>query len=691
MEVCASGETPEMGERMVSIVIPLWNHCEDLTKPCVERILKCGGNFELILVDNASTDGTREYISNLNDKRVKVVFSKINTGFGGGHNLGYAKATGDSVVFLSNDVLMGRLDWIRLFEKEAKYHPNALMGPMLVTENTLTDFRYRQTPYINGFCVFATKKLFDSILIKGKVWDENFGKAYFEDVDLSVRAVRAGYELYQIPDTGLNHLISKSSDQINIPDQFTHTQKVFRSKMYEYERGDKLRIVFYCPSNYKFSNNDYEGKGVGGAEASLILFSRELAKRGYIVDVYNATEVEEKSGGVWYHNTESFDPDDYCDIFILFRTPYRHIERVNTPLKIFWSCDQHTSRDWNDTILPYVDKVIAISAYHKEYLLRHYNLDEDDILILDLGINESDYSKGGEKERFKMIFCSVPMRGLKYLAEMFPEIKRQVPEATLVITSDYRLWGAPERNAEFRAMFSGIPGVTFLGKVSREELVKEQLTSRVMAYPCEYDENFCIAAMECMAAGTVPVTTNVGALATTVGKEGIIINEMPDRAAYKEQFISWVVRLLKRDNEWIPLSESGKHRALTFYNWSYLTDHKWLVLLLDLYMEKKQVFQKNKCQMCGKNLPNAFEFFKHRAKDHVILPDPVPGVENPVKVNLKVKIVTRKVVELSINTYNWVGKELIVPYDMASEVVRILTSPNGYWGKDIIESQSVIE
>ena len=72
-----------------------------------------------------------------------------------------------------------------------------------------------------------------------------------------------------------------------------------------------------------------------------------------------------------------------------------------------------------------------------------------------------------------------------------------------------------------------MPGVRFLGKVPRHELVELQKSSKILVYPCTYHEGFCIAAMECIAAGAVPVSTEDFALRTTIGRSGFLINGRP--------------------------------------------------------------------------------------------------------------------------------------------------------------------
>lgn len=65
-----------------------------------------GFTWEIVLVDNASTDGTPEYVKTELTSRfptLKYVYSEINTGFAGGNNLGVARAAGEYVLFLNND------------------------------------------------------------------------------------------------------------------------------------------------------------------------------------------------------------------------------------------------------------------------------------------------------------------------------------------------------------------------------------------------------------------------------------------------------------------------------------------------------------------------------------------------------------------------------------------------------------
>lgn len=640
-----------------------------------------GIDFELIVVNNGSKDGTKKGLTEEAKKysNLKVITSKTNLGFGGGNNLGYKQALGKYICFISNDVVTSNPDWLFKFVEAIKETPKALFGPHLVDFNNLTLFRSQITPYITGHTMFGSKEMFDEIKEGSQIFDEGFGTAYFEDVELSVRAVNAGYELKELIGLGLNHLGSKSSDQIDIGGQTKEAQDYFTNKMtlLWLSKIKKKRIVFYFKCPYPFNDSSYEGKGVGGAEASLILLAREFAKAGWQTEVYNTTDLAGTFNGVEYHYIKEFKPTDHMDTFVLFRTPERFIRYVNAENKIFWSCDQYTVGNWQTEVFPFIDKIIAISDYHASYMNMVYAPPKDKLHVIELGINELDYKEPLQKVPGKLIYCSVPGRGLEHLKSLFLEIKKQVPYATLYITSDYRLWGVEEPNNEgFINLFANTEGVNFLGKISRKELVYHQKTSEVMAYPCTYEECFCISAMECIAAGAIPVTTSLAALKTTVSDSGILLSNFPGQGNYDNNFISSVVELLKNQKRAETLRKSGIQRALTKYSWKSVYE-KWNEIL-----EKGgKNMAKPVCPTCGKSMPNNYVLSKHLQKSH--------GEEGVVETSTGFKQVLKftQFVEAQVNGRKYAAERKEDCYEVvvdSEDVTAFLEVVQTAYGKGVL-------
>lgn len=77
-----------------------------MTQDCIDSVFEktSGMDFEVILVDNGSTDGSKEHFEK--DKRITYVYSKENLGFGRANNLGYVQAKGDYLLLLNSDTYL---------------------------------------------------------------------------------------------------------------------------------------------------------------------------------------------------------------------------------------------------------------------------------------------------------------------------------------------------------------------------------------------------------------------------------------------------------------------------------------------------------------------------------------------------------------------------------------------------------
>jgi GT2 family glycosyltransferase len=94
---------------LVSVIVISYDNLS-LTKACLESVLHNSvyPNMEVIVIDNASTDGSPEYLGGLaaEDDRIRVIYSESNLGFAGGNNAGLEIALGDYIVLLNNDTVV---------------------------------------------------------------------------------------------------------------------------------------------------------------------------------------------------------------------------------------------------------------------------------------------------------------------------------------------------------------------------------------------------------------------------------------------------------------------------------------------------------------------------------------------------------------------------------------------------------
>jgi len=319
-------------------------------------------------------------------------------------------------------------------------------------------------------------------------------------------------------------------------------------------------------------------RGVGGAELALMSWAEIMQQRGHEVTIYNQTQgYEHVKNGVNYKLDIGFNPDHERDILISFRGPQEIAKRAKFKKHIGWSCDQFTAGDYIDWYQT-VNDLVVISPFHKLDHLQRYGPIAQKAKIIDLGVRTWEYedlyqiSKIGvaqpiKKIPYQFIYCSVPDRGLNQLANIWPSVKGKYPQATLIITSDYTLWGAKEPfNIPFKLRFAGMSGVSFVGNVNRNDLVRYQLESEIQLYPCIYDENFCIANAECQVAGAFTITTNQGALETT----NFTGAKIPTSAFDSQfmQFIDWFYGLDERESVHAYIRE----KALERFNWNKIAE-----------------------------------------------------------------------------------------------------------------------
>ena len=149
---------------------------------------------QLVIVDNGSDDATAAALQSLPPERGMVIRNETNLGFAAANNQGYAKATGDIVIFLNSDIV-GDPSWLKLVADDVK--DGALYGPALGVQLVYGI----RIPYIEGWCIAATRKTWERCVLyrdlDGAIlWDEiDYPGPYWEDNDLCLRAMHLGISL----------------------------------------------------------------------------------------------------------------------------------------------------------------------------------------------------------------------------------------------------------------------------------------------------------------------------------------------------------------------------------------------------------------------------------------------------------------------------------------------------------------
>lgn len=285
--------------------------------------------------------------------------------------------------------------------------------------------------------------------------------------------------------------------------------------------------------------------GVGGAELAILTLCEGWQERGYDVTFYN--NPDEGGASPFQQKTlEEFDPNEDRDYLIIFRSPNERAKEAKGQ-KIWFSCDQFTMGDFKK-FSETVEKIVTISPFHDRYFREMYGI--NGTTVIDLPVRVNDYkSKSNDlkKQSKKCIYTSVPDRGAMPLHAAWPLIHREVPEASLVLTSDWRLWN-PEIDKSilqpYQLAYARHPNVSYIGAVHRDELIRHQLEADLLLYPCVYDELFCITVAEAQVAGAIPITSKIGAVETT-NEFGVQISGHPTEVSFVDTFVEAAVRRLQ--------------------------------------------------------------------------------------------------------------------------------------------------
>jgi GT2 family glycosyltransferase len=227
---------------MIAITIVEFN-TKDLLKSCLNSIYKSKPKtkFEVWVVDNASGDESVQMVKE-DFKDVNLIESKKNLGFGAGHNLALKKAQSPYYLILNSDTTIekGTIDEMVQFMEDhpncgiasckvlgfdGKLQPNggdlpfgwALFSWLFNLESLIKSSFHRNDKeyysfahpvgWVSGNFMVIRKELFDKI----DYFNEDYFM-YFEDVEISYRAKKAGFEVWVNPEVSIKHLSGGSLD-----------------------------------------------------------------------------------------------------------------------------------------------------------------------------------------------------------------------------------------------------------------------------------------------------------------------------------------------------------------------------------------------------------------------------------------------------------------------------------------------
>ena len=128
-----------------SIIMPGYN-VEDYIKRAVDSVLnQSEQDFELIVVNDGSTDKTKEICDEFKDKKIKVIHKK-NGGLSDARNEGFKKATGEYIIFMDSDDYWDK-DLLKEINKSLNNNPDVVRFQIRTIDENKTSADYPETPF----------------------------------------------------------------------------------------------------------------------------------------------------------------------------------------------------------------------------------------------------------------------------------------------------------------------------------------------------------------------------------------------------------------------------------------------------------------------------------------------------------------------------------------------------------------
>jgi len=249
-------------EPLISVIIVNWNG-KSILKDCLDAITKVNyKKLEILFVDNASVDGSIEFVKE-NYPSIKVFVNKENLGVGGGFEVGLRKVKGQAVLLLNTDAIVQKnllTNLVKVLYSDKKigavqpklvlYQNKNLIdsiGCFFLSTGDLYHFGREKNPnaplYNKRMEIFSTKGA--CMLIKTEVLNKTglFDKvffAYFEDTDFCIRMLLAGYNILYDPTETVFHKGGATSKNIVRSNILFHS---YKNRIYSYLKNFSIKYI----------------------------------------------------------------------------------------------------------------------------------------------------------------------------------------------------------------------------------------------------------------------------------------------------------------------------------------------------------------------------------------------------------------------------------------------------------------
>src|SRR3972149_6164646 len=213
---------------MLSIIISAFNKI-NFTMSALNDLFRLETDYEILLIDNASTDDTKNKLSQINKCNFHYIRNNDNLFHSKACNIGFSLSKGNYVFFINNDIKV-RSNHSNWTDNIIKHCDNNIVGPTMGLLDHNFNFikednkELSGNSYLTGWCIASSRENWKKLDINGnnQIFDEQF-PMYFNDTDLGFRCKKLNIPM-KVVDVPIVHFGKISTSQLNIPQLYTQAR-----------------------------------------------------------------------------------------------------------------------------------------------------------------------------------------------------------------------------------------------------------------------------------------------------------------------------------------------------------------------------------------------------------------------------------------------------------------------------------
>lgn len=274
---------------------------------------------------------------------------------------------------------------------------------------------------------------------------------------------------------------------------------------------------------------------LGGSETTALLLAKGLSSLTHQVVLLTNITTKDQDGYLILDNVNNFhEYAKISDVIILNRfIPPSIMEFVSTT-KVFYIAhdaydQEHIKWMMNANAEQNLNKIICVSEWQRQTFIDYLRVDPNKLIVLGNPIDYSLHNGYTERDLNKLVFSSIPYKGLDIIPELFTEIKIRSKNTDLHIDvySSFELYGDTENDKQYEDIFRNLlnmKDVNLFKPISMKELAYVYKTANLNIAPSLYHETFGRIFVEAAASGCLTVCMNNGANKEVLQDNGFIID-----------------------------------------------------------------------------------------------------------------------------------------------------------------------